>query len=94
MFICSHLSLSRWLNIGISSLANDIVDVAQRTLGDSWESGSTVVGKVAVDLPGSTEICRSLDEHGCRTESLQEKETTAQRHALKMLMLLILLVFF
>lgn len=70
----AHLSLCRRLDVGVARLADDIVYVAQRTLGDSGKVGGAVVGKVAVDLPGATKVGRPFDQHGGGAEGLQPKQ--------------------
>lgn len=42
---------------------------------DSREGGGTVMRKVAVNLPGTTEICRAFDQHGRWPECLQQRGT-------------------
>lgn len=70
----AHLSLCRRLDVGVARLTDDIVYVAQRTMGNSGKVGAAVVGKVAVDLPGTTKVGRPFDQHGGGAEGLQPKQ--------------------
>lgn len=69
----THLPLRWRLNVRVAWLTDDIINVTQRTLGHATKGGCAVVGEVAVDLPGTAKICRPLNQHGRRTESLQEE---------------------
>lgn len=36
------------------------------------------MGKVSVHLPGTSKICRSLNQHGCRTERLKSHDKVSE----------------
>lgn len=79
----SHLSFCRRLDVRISGFADNIINLTKRTLRNSREVGLTVGGEVTVHLPGSAKICRSLNQHGCWTESLCTKTIDSMRSVLE-----------
>ena len=69
----THLSLCGWLDVRVAGLTGDIIHLAQGTFGYPGEDRGTVVGKVAVHLPVTSKICRSLNHHGCWAKRLCDR---------------------
>lgn len=81
----SNLSFCWWLDVRISGFADNIVNLTKRTLRNSREVGLTIGREVTIHLPGSAKICRSLNQHGCRTESLCTKTIESLRPVLEVI---------
>lgn len=69
----THLSFSGRLNIGITRVTDDVVNLLHRTLRNWREGRFAVVGKVAVNLPRLSKVCWALDHHGGRSERLRKR---------------------
>ena len=77
----TDLALGRRRHVRVPGRADHVLDTSDRDsrrLGHAGKRPGTVVGEVAVDLPGLAEVIRALDEHGSRTERLEPHDEVGE----------------
>lgn len=73
----NHLAIFRRLNTRVSMIAHDIGDVGR--LGEGvWKGFGAIRSEVSVDMPGFSEVIRTLDEHSGWSESCENYDQMSE----------------
>lgn len=67
------------LDVRVALLTDDIIDVVQTIGRDARKGPGAVWGKVAIGAPRASKICRTLDDHSCRSEGLRRKKREREK---------------